>query len=193
MHSTNNLEDGYMGSGKRLRASIRKHGKDNHTKEIIGFFDNRELLVEAEKEVITPDMVTDKNCMNLMGGGNGGYVSEEACIKGGKKGSETFWVKFYSNAKFRGYIRSKYHNYRKGRWCDNEYREKLLKNLDWVGKTHTDETKRKMSESSKGMGVGKTNSQYGTCWITKDGVNKKVKKEALNEYIELGWGKGRKI
>ena len=27
MHSTSNLEDGYLGSGKRLRYSIRKYGK----------------------------------------------------------------------------------------------------------------------------------------------------------------------
>jgi hypothetical protein len=28
MHNTSNLEGGYMGSGKRIRYSIRKYGKD---------------------------------------------------------------------------------------------------------------------------------------------------------------------
>jgi hypothetical protein len=32
-----------------------------------------------------------------------------------------------------------------------------------------------MSENKKGTGIGETNSQYGTCWITKDGENKKIK------------------
>jgi hypothetical protein len=34
MHSTDKLEDGYFGSGKRLWFSINYHGKDNHVKEI---------------------------------------------------------------------------------------------------------------------------------------------------------------
>ena len=59
-------------------------------------------------------------------------------------------------------------------------------------KKHSDETKKKMSESSKGMGAGENNSQYGTCWITKDGLNKKVKKEDLSSFILDGWVKGRK-
>lgn len=29
MHSTDNLDDGYVGSGKRLWNSIKKHGKEN--------------------------------------------------------------------------------------------------------------------------------------------------------------------
>jgi len=45
MHSTNNIDDGYMGSGKRLRYSIRKYGVDEHSKEILEFFESRELLV----------------------------------------------------------------------------------------------------------------------------------------------------
>ena len=49
-----------------------------------------------------------------------------------------------------------------------------------------------MSESSKGMGSGKTNSQYGTCWVTKSGESKKIKKEDLKAYLEEGWFKGRK-
>jgi len=83
MHSTNNLEDGYMGSGKRLRYSMRKYGIDNHKKEILEFFETRELLIEAEKKAITPEMITDNNCMNIMSGGTGGFVNLEACTKGG--------------------------------------------------------------------------------------------------------------
>jgi hypothetical protein len=77
-------------------------------------------------------------------------------------------------------------------WSKNDYRDKIIKNLDWSGKKHTDSSKQKMSESSKGMGVGETNSQYGTFWITKDGTNKKIKKEDLDTYLLEGWLKGRK-
>ena len=73
MHSTCNVGDGYMGSGRRLTASLRKYGVDNHKKEILEFFDNRDLLIEAEIKAITPEMITDNNCMNLMGGGTGGF------------------------------------------------------------------------------------------------------------------------
>ena len=50
MHSTTNLEDGYLGSGKRLRYSVRKYGKENHTKEILEFLPTREKLVIREFE-----------------------------------------------------------------------------------------------------------------------------------------------
>ena len=61
-----------------------------------------------------------------------------------------------------------------------------------LNKKHSDETKKLMSKKAKGVGVGNKNSQYGTCWITKNGDNKKIKKENLNQYIKEGWNKGRK-
>lgn len=70
----------------------------------------------------------------------------------------------------------------------------LLKNsYDWTNKTHSEESKKKMSESSKGIGKGSNNSQYGTCWITKNDNNKKIKKENLEIYLNDGWIKGRKL
>jgi hypothetical protein len=36
MHSSSNLEDGYIGSGKKLWNSVRKHGRENHIIEILG-------------------------------------------------------------------------------------------------------------------------------------------------------------
>jgi hypothetical protein len=191
MHSTNNLNDGYLGSGRRLTASVRKHGVNNHKKKILQFLETRELLIEAEIKAITPEMLTDVNCMNLMCGGSGGFISEEQQ----RHRSMCAGLKFSE-------IRKNNPN------IDKEYREKLSKTTkkaieegriktwkelyDWTGRKHSDETKNKMSVSSKGQGVGEKNSQYGTCWITKDGTNKKIKKEELEIYLNEGWVKGRK-
>lgn len=70
IHSTSNIDDGYLGSGKRLRYSIRKYGKENHIKEILEFFKSRE---ETEKKecILINESVNDSNCMNLTNGGKG--------------------------------------------------------------------------------------------------------------------------
>ena len=38
MHSTDKLEDGYLGSGRKLKRSIKLHSKEKHNKEISVFF-----------------------------------------------------------------------------------------------------------------------------------------------------------
>lgn len=75
---------------------------------------------------------------------------------------------------------------------DPRYLSGELKHL-WTDKKHSEETKKKMSQSSKGMCVGEKNGSFGTCWITKDNENKKIKKVELEQYINIGWVKGRKI
>jgi hypothetical protein len=179
MHSTSNLEDGYMGSGKRLRYSIRKYGLDNHKKEILGFFESRELLIEAEKKAITEDMITDNNCMNIMSGGTGGFISIEASRKGG----------LILQNKFKGSVKQKVWSAKGGSKRFKLYGIPKKLKQDWLGRKHSEETKLKMR---KPKNIGETNSQYGTCWITKDGLNKKIKKENLESYINDGWVKGRK-
>ncbi len=72
MHSTDDLEDGYLGSGQILWRSIKKHGKEKHIKEILEFLPTRDLLKLREKELITKELVDDKLCMNLVPGGGGG-------------------------------------------------------------------------------------------------------------------------
>ena len=76
MHSTDSLEDGYLGSGKRLRYSINKHGAENHVREILEFVDSREELKKREKEIVSLDEIAKENCMNLTVGGGGGFTKE---------------------------------------------------------------------------------------------------------------------
>lgn len=35
VHSTNNLEDGYLGSGRKFKAALKKYGKDNFKRTIL--------------------------------------------------------------------------------------------------------------------------------------------------------------
>jgi hypothetical protein len=71
MHSTSNLEDGYIGSGKRLWLSIRKHGKENHEMIILEWFPNRSSLKDREKQLVNEELLQDSMCMNLALGGGG--------------------------------------------------------------------------------------------------------------------------
>jgi hypothetical protein len=191
MHSTANLEDGYMGSGKRLRYSIRKYGKEKHIKEILEFFDSRELLIEAEKRAITSNMLIDKMCMNLKEGGNGGgkiWSPEHQKILN-QTGNKAFLDKLRNNPEFRENYSKKISEAKK-----KEYQNGTRKNdwsFNWTGKKHSDETKAKMREVKTETGLGEKNSQYGTCWITKDGENRKIKKEELELFLLNGWVKGR--
>jgi len=188
MHSTTNLEDGYLGSGKRLRHSIRKYGKENHTKEILEFLSTREELVIRESEIVNNILLEDVLCMNLKPGGQGGFISEEQqrhrSICANKKLNEKLkndnifkknWVSKLKNGLVNSHNNKKYNN---------------LENYSWLGKTHSEESKKKMSDSSKGQGSGVTNSQFGTCWVTNGVDNKKINKGSV---IPNGWWLGRII
>lgn len=61
----------------------------------------------------------------------------------------------------------------------------------FTGKSHSEETKKKLSIANKQQ--AEKNSQYGTCWITNEKENKKIKKEETSEWIKKGWVKGRKM
>jgi hypothetical protein len=186
MHSTDNLEDGYMGSGKRLRYSLNKYGKENHKVEILEFFDSREALVEREKWIVSLNEIAKEECMNLVVGGQGGFISLEGAKKGGR-------IVGYKNGKKHALrletdliYRNNFLNRMKAAHQSGRVKYKSFK-----GKTHTDEAKEKMRNKKLGKGLGKTNSQYGTCWINNGTQEIKIKKEDLENWLENSWVKGR--
>lgn len=70
MHQTDNLDDGYMGSGKILKRSIKKNGINNFHKEILFIFDNEKEMKDKEKELV---VINETTSYNLCPGGKGGF------------------------------------------------------------------------------------------------------------------------
>ena len=103
-HQTNNLEDGYFGSGIYLKRAIAKHGKDSFKKEILEFCSSKEEMHNRETEVLR--QLQEEDLYNLKYAAFGGntrasYTPEEkaAYIKKlidnpnspiGKKGNKAF-------------------------------------------------------------------------------------------------------
>jgi group I intron endonuclease len=182
IHSTNNLNDGYLGSGKRLKYSINKYGKENFKIEILEFFESRNLLVEKEMVLVNDVLLKNPLCMNLKPGGNGGTCGEEHILKL-KKGASNHQKKMWKNNDYRNKIIEVIRN-----TMINNHRLGKIKYDTFTGKKHTEISKRKMSDSKKGRGIGENNSQFGTMWITNGIENKKIKK---SDIIPNNWKKGR--
>ena len=77
VHKTDNINDGYMGSGLLLRRAIHKYGKENFTVEILQHFDSYREALEHEAEIVNEEFVKDDNTYNLKHGGFGGTPSQE--------------------------------------------------------------------------------------------------------------------
>ena len=184
MHSTSNLEDGYIGSGKRLWLSIRKYGRENHEREILEFLPDRDALKKREKELVNEDTLKDSICMNIQPGGGGGWKDKEHQLKCSLAASKAHRRIENSIKKLKELLSDKTYF--------DEWRTKISKgrknrsgNIGMTGKKHSDETILKMQKYHS-----LNNSQAGTMWITNDKENKKIKK---TDMIPIGWRKGRRI
>lgn len=71
-HSTNKINDGYMGSGNLIKKAIKKYGVENFTKEYLAFCDTEEKLNWLEKFYIKKyhSRIENGN-YNLTNGGDG--------------------------------------------------------------------------------------------------------------------------
>jgi len=195
MHSTDNLEDGYKGSGSRLWHSIRKHGKENHITEILEFLPSRQELKKREAEIVNEELLGNSMCMNLVLGGNGG-LTLEAQEKGSKIGCAKLSKLFAEDEEFKT-KHSKALSISMQKAVENGTHRGW--NYDRTGRKHTDDAKRKISEKNKLNRFGNLNSAFGNIWIsnleTKE--SKFVKKDLAFEYPLVAgknaWNKIEKI
>jgi len=187
MHSTNRIDDGYLGSGKRLYYELNKYGRNNFKFEILEQFNSREELVQAEINLITEQDLKNPNCLNLKSGGEGGFSKEIQKI-GSLAGNLEKTRLMKEDPAYRARIVRMISENMKRQFAEGK---RTSFNVgQWIGKKHSEETKKKIGVANSTNQKGENNSQFGKCWITNEVENKKIYK---GDSIPEGWRLGRVI
>lgn len=71
-HITDNIDDGYMGSGILIQKAVKKYGKDAFTKEWLEFSENADDLNYLERSYVDKEWLASPDTYNLAYGGNQG-------------------------------------------------------------------------------------------------------------------------
>jgi len=186
MHSTSNLDDGYLGSGRRIWLSITKYGKSKHSLEILEFLPNRTELKNREKEIVNESLLKDPMCMNLQLGGGGGFLNKEHQLKCSSAGGKTTNLEKSANA-------SKKLTETNLRRVSEGSHKAWKQNYDWRGKTHTEETRLKIGKTNSTKQKGEGNSQFGTKWVSHPVLGTcKIPATQLAQFLANGYLPGRK-
>ena len=190
MHASDVIDDGYLGSGKILKRSIRKHGKEKHSRVILHFEESFELLKKREKELVNECLLDDPLCMNIKIGGDGGFDfinSSREILEGMKtrKQSDEY--------------RSKISAITKSKFEDQDYRERFyltVKSETYKQKRSVqmkaifkDPTYRKKISEGK---QGEKNPAFGKIWVYKEKVSKLIDPVDFEMMQNDGWIKGRR-
>jgi hypothetical protein len=195
VHKTDNIDDGYMGSGKVLKRAINKYGIDSFTKEILHTFDSREEMFEMESQLVNEDFVKRTDTYNIRLGGFGGFdhVNDTGLNVYGNNGMTGYGGDNLLSEK--GELVSRL----KDKGTYDIFCKKMSDihkgNTYWLGKTHTDESKEKIGKANSKHQTGKGNSNYGKCWIHNLDLKKSmpIPRYELDQWLSDGWIKGRKM
>ena len=171
VHSTSNIDDGYLGSGNRLNYAIKKYGKENFTREILKTFDCLEEAYIFEAFLVDEEFVKRKDTYNIKLGGLGGFYH----INQFPPDIRPNIISIKDKVK-----KGTYTGGGSNHWPDesrqkviNQARLNATKNRELglcyiKGSRASEETKKILSEKAK----GENNSNYGKKWyIHKDDEN----------------------
>lgn len=141
-HKYKKLNDDYMGSGVHLRRAQKKYGMENFEKKVLVFnISKLEHVNLLEKTFIAAERekVGRENCYNKSDGGDGGAL---------RKG-KTPWNK---GKQMSDEMKKKLSESTKGKRLSEETKQKMSEAKKghpgyWLGKHHTEEQKKKISEA----------------------------------------------
>jgi hypothetical protein len=199
MHSTDKVEDGYFGSGTLLSKSIKKHGKDKHSKEILEFLPTREALKCREKEIVNDELLGDKRCMNLKLGGEGNSsedsrriwaqpgarerisraISEGWKSESKKKMSERIKTLWQSDDFKKKMSENNQPASQKARWKDGSHeKQSAILKSKWADPVYKESARKNISSATKAARAGKPNAWEGRSHSEES--KKKMSIAALN-------------
>lgn len=154
-HETDNLDDGYLGSGSYIIRSVNKYGKENFKKDYLEFFKTREELYDKEAEVVDLDFCNRKDTYNIAPGGIGSSMIVNRKPFMGPHTEET-------KKKIRHKARGRYHSIetrkkmsrnnfaRRNPEAQKEHAKKAALKSRRIHNCHSEETKMKIAKSLKG-------------------------------------------
>ena len=198
-HKCEDINDDYMGSGTLLKRAKEKYGIENFSKEILEVYNTSEEMFNMESQLVNEEFISRDDVYNIKLGGEGGwdYINDhnlcntfnrELNLILGERGRQS--QKILSET-------------------DNEWVKQRSENLSvsskkyfedggingFAGKVHSDEAKKKIGEANSKHQKGEGNSQFGKVWIYSLDLkeSKKIERDKLPEYLDLGWLKGRKM
>jgi len=190
---------GICGSGKAINAAIKKYGLENFEKEILLDAASSEEMFDKEQELVE----LGSHSYNLKEGGKGGFDhlnarTEDAIVnrkKGRTEANRVLEEKHGPN--WRTIIAQKANQasqvseYGKIKRRESFKRGQEDGSFSFLGRKHSDESKKKMSEKAKErLKKSENNSQYGSMWITDGTHNRKIMKD---DQIPKDWKRGRVI
>lgn len=172
IHSTNDLNDGYMGSGYSLRKAFAKYNKKMFEKQIIIFLPSREHILDYERILVNENMIANVNCYNtVVGGGapksNFRHADEFKKIISdklkGRKFSDSHRLNLSKSARRYRTEEEKEHlrQVNLGKKHSQETINKMIASR--IGRPCKEETKKKIGDAQR----GELNHRFGKC-MTSD-------------------------
>jgi len=173
-HQTENLEDGYLGSGKILKQAIKKYSIENFERKILYQLNSSEEMYQKEKEIVNEEFLLRENIYNLCEGGKGAFSGAQKgkklpvkTIKNMKLAQQTWWDNQSEEYRQERYMYIKTQSKKENK----KYGSKKEKN-PFYGKTHSDEQKAKWSKNRKGKkqprGICPYCNKEGGLWSMKN-------------------------
>lgn len=206
VHSTDNLNDSYFGSGSSLYENIKKYGRSNFTKNVLEFFPNRKELMIAERKIVNENTLKDEKCLNIiLGGGelkgslgykcvvdeNGNYLMVDK--------SNNEFTNFFTgricinkdgNMKYvRDYELDEYlaNGWERGTIYCSPGKDKIWMNKNGVNKFVSNDEKQTYIDNGWELGM---HDHKNRIWVNKNGSSIQIKECDLESYLGEGWSKG---
>jgi hypothetical protein len=193
-------QNGYWGSGKALRDFIKKYGTKELSYEIL-CYGSPDYIFELESKLVTKEMIEDSLCLNLCEGGLGSPMKSEEQkraqserMKGRLVGEKNPSKREDVRAKLRGrktWNSGKKYYYVDGVRVEGVKPKKITparnytgQHNSFYGKTHSEESRKKISESNLGKRHSKETREKISNHMMREG-NPRFGVKLTQEHIDL--------